>query len=297
MLQKRLLLIVNPLSGQAKMNTKLLKVVEIFSSADYSVTVYPTKAKGDATNHCLTLSDNDYDIIVVCGGDGTLNEVITGIMQKGLNIPLGYIPAGTLNEWSSGLKISRNIETAAKDILTGQRIRLDIGKFGDKYFSYTSSFGAFTSASYSAPQDVKNVLGQAAYFFEGIKSLPAIKPIRLKCSYEQGEVEGEFLFGAISNSMSVGGIVKYDKSAVELNDGQFEVLLIRNPDNLLKLQPIIDGILKHEFDREGIVFFKTQKLSIETEESLSWTLDGEFAETNGEIGISNVHNAITFIVP
>ncbi len=297
MLQKRLLLIVNPLSGQAKMNTKLLKVVEIFSSADYSVTVYPTKAKGDATNHCLTLSDNDYDLIVVCGGDGTLNEVITGIMQKGLNIPLGYIPAGTLNEWSSGLKISRNIETAAKDILTGQRIRLDIGKFGDKYFSYTSSFGAFTSASYSAPQDVKNVLGQAAYFFEGIKSLAAIKPIRLKCSYEQGEVEGEFLFGAISNSMSVGGIVKYDKSAVELNDGQFEVLLIRNPDNLLKLQPIIDGILKHEFDREGIVFFKTQKLSIETEESLSWTLDGEFAETNGEIGISNVHNAITFIVP
>lgn len=297
MLQKRLLLIVNPLAGQAKMNTKLLKVVEIFSSADYSVTVYPTKAKGDATNHCLTLSDNDYDIIVVCGGDGTLNEVITGIMQKGLNIPLGYIPAGTLNEWSSGLKISRNIETAAKDILTGQRIRLDIGKFGDKYFSYTSSFGAFTSASYSAPQDVKNVLGQAAYFFEGIKSLPAIKPIRLKCSYEQGEIEGEFLFGAISNSMSVGGIVKYDKSAVELNDGQFEVLLIRNPDNLLKLQPIIDGILKHEFDREGIVFFKTQKLSIETEESLSWTLDGEFAETNGEIGISNVHNAITFIVP
>ena len=297
MLQKRLLLIVNPLSGQAKMNTKLLKVVEIFSSADYSVTVYPTKAKGDATNHCLTLSDNDYDIIVVCGGDGTLNEVITGIMQKGLNIPLGYIPAGTLNEWSSGLKISRNIEIAAKDILTGQRIRLDIGKFGDKYFSYTSSFGAFTSASYSAPQDVKNVLGQAAYFFEGIKSLAAIKPIRLKCSYEQGEVEGEFLFGAISNSMSVGGIVKYDKSAVALNDGQFEVLLIRNPDNLLKLQPIIDGILKHEFDREGIVFFKTQKLSIETEESLPWTLDGEFAETNGEIGISNVHNAITFIVP
>lgn len=297
MLQKRLLLIVNPLAGQAKMNTKLLKVVEIFSSADYSVTVYPTKAKGDATNHCLTISDNDYDIIVVCGGDGTLNEVITGIMQKGLNIPLGYIPAGTLNEWSSGLKISRNIETAAKDILTGQRIRLDIGKFGDKYFSYTSSFGAFTSASYSAPQDVKNVLGQAAYFFEGIKSLAAIKPIRLKCSYEQGEIEGEFLFGAISNSMSVGGIVKYDKSAVELNDGQFEVLLIRNPDNLLKLQPIIDGILKHEFDREGIVFFKTQKLSIETEESLSWTLDGEFAETNGEIGISNVHNAITFIVP
>lgn len=297
MLQKRLLLIVNPLSGQAKMNTKLLKVVEIFSSADYSVTVYPTKAKGDATNHCLTLSDNDYDIIVVCGGDGTLNEVITGIMQKGLNIPLGYIPAGTLNEWSSGLKISRNIEIAAKDILTGQRIRLDIGKFGDKYFSYTSSFGAFTSASYSAPQDVKNVLGQAAYFFEGIKSLAAIKPIRLKCSYEQGEVEGEFLFGAISNSMSVGGIVKFDDSIVKLNDGYFEVLLIRNPDNILKLQPLIDGILRQELNREGMEFFHTKRMTVEAPDGLSWTLDGEYAEGKEQFIIENIHNGITFVLP
>lgn len=297
MLQKRLLLIVNPCSGQAKMRTKLLKVVEILSAADYIVTVYPTKTAGDATDYVLKLSENDYDIIVVCGGDGTLNEVITGIMQSGLSIPLGYIPSGTLNEWSSGLNISRNIETAAKDISTGKQTRLDIGKFGDKYFSYTASFGAFTSASYSAPQEVKNALGQAAYFFEGVKSLAAIKPIHLKFTYEGGEIEGDFLFGAISNAMSVGGIVKYDKSAVALNDGQFEVLLIRNPDNVLKLQPIIDGILKHEFNREGIEFFKTTELTIQTDESLSWTLDGEFAETNGEITINNEHNAITFIVP
>ena len=297
MIQKKLLLIVNPCSGRAKMHTELLKVVEIFSGGNYAVTVYPTKFRGDATEYVLNLSDNDYDLIVVCGGDGTLNEVITGIMQSSLQIPLGYIPSGTLNEWSSGLEISRNIETAAKDILNGKKIKLDIGKFGDKYFSYTASFGAFTSASYSTQQDIKNILGQAAYFFEGLKSLTAIKPIHLKLTHENGEIEGDFLFGAISNSMSVGGIVKYDKAAVELNDGEFEILLIRNPDNILKLQPIIDGLIKREFDREGIEFLKSKKLTIETEEKLSWTLDGEFAETVDEFEIHNLHNAITFIVP
>lgn len=294
---KKLLLIVNPCSGRAKMHTELLKVVEILSAADYAVTVYPTKCKGDATELVLKLSKNDYDVVVVCGGDGTLNEVITGMMQNNIEAPLGYIPSGTLNEWSSGLNISRNIEEAAKDITCGKKISLDIGKFGDKYFSYTASFGAFTSASYSAPQDIKNILGQAAYFFEGIKSLSNIKPIHLKFTCEDKETEGDFLFGAISNSLSVGGIVKYNKTAVELNDGQFEVLLIRNPDNILKLQPIIDGILKRDFSREGIEFFRTSNLTVETNEAVSFTLDGEFAEANGKLTISNLQGAITFIVP
>lgn len=297
MSQKRLLLVVNPCSGRAKMHTELLKVVEILSAADYAVTVYPTKCKGDATEYINKLSQDDFGTIVVCGGDGTLNEVITGLMNAKLDVRLGYIPSGTLNEWSSGLKISRNIETAATDITTGIDTKLDIGKFGDKYFSYTASFGAFTSASYSAPQDIKNVLGQAAYFFEGIKSLANIKPIHLKFTHENEVVEGDFLFGAISNSLSVGGIVKYDKAGVALNDGEFEVLLIRTPDNVLKLQPLIDGILKHEFDREGMEFFKTKKLKVEAETEVSWTLDGEFALGLPEMQIENLQGAITFILP
>ena len=294
---KKLLLIVNPCSGRAKMYTELLKVVEVFSYADYLVSVYPTKSRGDATQYVEKLNHDDFDLIVVCGGDGTLNEVITGIMQTGLNIPLGYIPSGTLNEWSSGLKISRNIETAAKDITTGVETKLDIGRFDDKYFSYTASFGAFTSASYSAPQDIKNVLGQAAYFFEGIKSLTNIKPFHLKFTHENGVTEGDFLFGAISNSLSVGGIVKYDKTAVELNDGEFEVLLIRKPDNILKLQPLIDGILKRDFNREGMDFFRTKNLTIEAMQEVSWTLDGEYAEGKEKMQVSNLHNAITLILP
>ncbi|MGN0451805.1 MAG: diacylglycerol/lipid kinase family protein [Acutalibacteraceae bacterium] len=296
-MNKKLLLIVNPCSGRAKMRTELLKVVEILSADDYSVTVYPTKARGDATEYVSALKTNEYEKIVVCGGDGTLNEVITGLMQSGLHCTLGYIPSGTLNEWSSGLGIARSIPKAAADITTGKKIRLDIGKFGDKYFSYTASFGAFTDASYSAPQDVKNVLGQAAYFFEGIKSLGNIKPVHLKFKTAERETEGDFLFGAVSNSMSVGGIVKFDESIVKLNDGRFEILLIRNPDNILKLQPIIDGILKRAFDKEGIEFFTADSITVTGGEGLSWTLDGEYAEGSDEIVISNLHNAIELVVP
>ena len=294
---KKLLLIVNPCSGRAKMRTELLRVVEILSDGGYTVTVYPTKARGDATDFVCTLQEDEYDRIVVCGGDGTLNEVITGLMKSGLHITLAYIPSGTLNEWSSGLGIARSIPKAAEDITAGKKIQLDIGRFGEKYFSYTASFGAFTDASYSAPQDIKNVLGQAAYFFEGIKSLGNIKPVHLRFKTKEREIEDDFLFGAVSNSMSVGGIVKFDESVVKLNDGQFEVLLIKNPDNILKLQPIIDGILKRDFAKEGIEFFTADSITVTGGDGLSWTLDGEYAKGEEEIVISNLHNAIELIVP
>lgn len=297
MYNKKLLLIVNPCSGRAKMRTQLLKVVEIFSAANYLVAVYPTKSRGDATARTAMISQDEFDLIVVCGGDGTLNEVITGLMQSKIHCKLGYIPSGTLNEWSSGLNISKIIPQAAKDIVSGKEVPLDIGKFGYRYFSYTASFGAFTSASYSAPQDVKNVLGHAAYVFEGVKSLGNIKPIHLKISADDREIEGDFLFGAVSNSMSVGGIVKFDESVVKLNDGLFEVFLIRNPDNVLKLQPLIDGILRKELDREGMEFFHTEKLTVYCDEEVPWTLDGEYDAGAEKIQISNIHNAINFIVP
>ena len=297
MSQKRLLLIVNPNSGKGKIKNELLKVVETFSAEGYSVEVYPTKARGDATEMVAHINEKDYDLLVVCGGDGTLNEVITGLMSADIDIPIGYIPSGTLNEWSTGLGISKNIKQAAKDIITGKLTSLDIGMFDDRYFSYTASFGAFTEASYSAPQDVKNVLGQAAYVFEGVKSLGNIKPIHLKFVADDREIEGDFLFGAISNSMSVGGIVKFDSNEVALNDGYFEVLLIRNPDNILKLQPMIDGIIRKELNREGMEFFKTKEITVYSENTVSWTLDGEYAAGKDIIKISNIHNAVRFMVP
>lgn len=297
MSQKKLLLVVNPRSGKAKMRTALFGVVEIFSKADFEVTVYPTKAREDATQKLATVKTGDYDLIVVCGGDGTLNEAITGLMQGGADIPIGYIPAGTLNEWSTGLGISKSIRQCAKDIISGEEISLDIGKFGDKYFTYTASFGAFTSASYSTNQDIKNVLGQAAYFFEGVKSLGNIKPVALEFECDDKKIKGDYLFGAISNSFSVGGIVKFDQSTVTLNDGEFEILLIEKPTNILKLQPLVDGILKQELNREGMKFFHAKNIKIKGCKNLDWTLDGEHAVSDDTLEINNIQKAVRFIVP
>ena len=297
MQNKKLIIIANPCSGRAKIKNDLLKIVEIFSNADYDVTVYPTKARGDATDKAASLKEGEFDRIVVCGGDGTLNEVITGVMRSGIKCTLGYIPLGTLNEWSSGLKISRNAITAAKDIVNGVETDLDIGKFNDKYFSYTASFGAFTEASYSAPQEVKNVLGQAAYLFEGVKSLGNIKPIHLKFKCDEKEIEDDFLFGAISNSMSVGGIVKFKDSVVKLNDGKFEILLIKNPSSLIQLQSIVDGILRKDLNRNGIEFFHTNEITVTGGEDVAWTLDGEYSAGEESVTLTNIPSAIHLIVP
>ena len=295
---KKLLLIVNPCSGKAKMRTALFGVVEIFAKADFDVTVYPTKEREDATKKVASLKSEDFDLIVACGGDGTLNEVITGLMESGADIPIGYIPAGTLNEWSTGLGISKVIRQAAKDIVKGKEIALDIGQFGEKYFTYTASFGAFTSASYSANQDIKNVLGQAAYFFEGIKSLGTIKPIHLKFKADDREIEGDFLFGAISNSMSVGGIVKFDQAAVQLNDGLFEVLLIKVPKNLIELQKIIDAILKKDLENNKYMeFFKVSSLKIKSDVPIDWTLDGEHAVSKTLTNVEIIPNRLNIFLP
>lgn len=297
MQEKKLLIIANPCSGKAKIKNDLLKIVQIFSNADYEVTVYPTKSRGDATVKAESLKQDEFDRIVVCGGDGTLNEVITGIMHSGIKCTLGYIPLGTLNEWSSGLKISRNAIKAAEDVVIGAETDLDIGKFDDKYFSYTASFGAFTDASYSTPQEIKNVLGQAAYFFQGIKSLSNIKPIHLKFICDDREIEGDFLFGAVSNSMSVGGIVKFSDSVVKLNDGKFEVLLIKNPTSILQFQSIVDGILRKDLERDGIEFFHAHEVTVTGGADVAWTLDGEYAEGKDAVTLTNMPSAIHLIVP
>ena len=295
--EKKLLLIVNPFSGKAKMVTNLMAVTRILSERGFEVTVYPTKSAGDATVRAAAIKPGEYDRIVVCGGDGTLNEVITGLMQSNIKCKIGYVPAGTLNEWSLGLKIPRSITEAAKVAAADGEIFLDIGKFGERYFSYTASFGAFTEASYSTPQEVKNVLGQAAYFFNGIKSLGNIHPIHLTFQSDEKTVEGDFIFGAVSNSLSVGGIVKFKENVVKLNDGLFEVFLIRNPKNILKLQNTIDGILRGDLNREQMEFFHTKRLKVTGGRGVSWTLDGEFAAGKEELVIENIPSALWLVSP
>ncbi len=294
--KKDMLLVVNPCAGKMTIKQHLLSVINIFSAAGYNICVYPTKCKGDAEQIVLNTAKK-YSDIVCCGGDGTLNEVINGIMLSGAKVNLGYIACGTLNEWSQGLRISKNIVNAAKDIALNNLVPLDIGNFDGKYFAYTASFGAFTDASYSAPQDFKNVLGQAAYIIEGIKSLSNIKPIHIEFSCKEKNAKGDYLFGAISNSMSVGGIVKFDKASVALNDGLFEVFLIKHPKNASQLQTIISAILSRNFNCELIDFFHTSSITVNAPKNLAWTLDGEMAQSTGEFTVTNIHNALNFYVP
>ncbi len=293
---ENLFLVVNPKSGTGRIKTELFKVCEVFTRAGYRVTVHITARRGDATETVRQLS-GDYGTIVVCGGDGTLNEVITGIMDNPNTYKIGYIPAGTLNEWSQGLKISRSIGKAARDIVSGRVVELDIGKFGDRFFSYTASFGAFTEASYSAPQNIKNVLGQVAYVLEGIKSLGKIKPVHLRFETEKEVYEGDYLFGAVSNSMSVGGIIKFEKGEVALNDGEFEVILIENPDKIADLNDIIEAIVTRRFNRKCIKQFKAREIKVISRASLDWTLDGEHAKSERKAEITNINKAIKFIIP
>lgn len=293
---ENLFLVVNPKSGTGKIKTELFKVCEIFTRAGYRVTVHITAKRGDATETVKNLR-GEYSTIVVCGGDGTLNEVITGVMDNPNTYKIGYIPSGTLNEWSQGLKISRSQAKAARDIISGRVVELDIGKFGDRYFTYTASFGAFTEASYSAPQNVKNVLGQVAYVLEGVKSLGKIKPVHLRFETNNGVYEGDYLFGAVSNSMSVGGIIKFDKQKVALNDGEFEVILIENPDNIADLNDIIEAIVTRSFNRKCIKQFKAKEIKVYSRAALDWTLDGEHGKSEREENITNINKAIKFIIP
>ena len=295
-MKKKIYLIANPCSGTGKIKTQLYTIVQVFANGGYDVTVHLTDERGDATVQAAALTD-DYETVVCCGGDGTLNEVITGLMQNKNKFKLGYIPAGTLNEWSGGLKISRNIKKAATDLLDEYVVPLDIGKFNEHYFSYTASFGAFTEASYSAPQAAKNMLGKIAYFFEGMKTLGSIRPYHLKVNCDGQEVEGDFIFGAVSNSLSVGGVIHYKEALVELSDGLFEVLLIRYPSNLTELQAAVSAILKKDFKAKGIEFFQAKKVIFENAGEIDWTLDGEHMPPKETIVVENLHSAVDFLIP
>lgn len=293
---EKLFLVVNPKSGRAMAKSKLLGIVNTLTQGGYSVTVYPTACKNDATRVITELGE-EYKTIVCCGGDGTLNEVITGMMNNKNKYRLGYIPLGTLNEWSSSLKISRNPIKAAEDIIGGDTVALDIGKINDSYFAYTASFGAFTSASYSAPQDVKNILGQSAYFFEGIKSISNIKPQKICFNIDGREVSGNFIFGSISNSLSMGGIIKLDRNTVKLDDGLFEIILIENPASIADFNDILDGILKQDYKRKNILPFTAKKIEMTNCENVDWTLDGEHFKGTEHITVENINKAIDFILP
>ena len=292
---KKLLIIMNPCSGKKKANGKLAEIISIFNRGGYDVTTYMTAARGDATEVAKNRA-NEFDTIVCIGGDGTFNEVISGLRDLPTQPIVGYIPAGSTNDFANSLKLSKNILGAAKDIVEGSSRPLDIGQFNDRYFSYIASFGAFTKTSYATPQSLKNVLGHLAYVLASVKELASIRSHHLRFTLADGRVyEDDYIFGAISNSTSVAGILTLSPDLVDMNDGLFELLLIRKPHSLLELSDCVLALMTQEYSTAMLTLVSTPSVEIEAPEDMSWTLDGEFAPGAAHCSVVNLHNAVNVI--
>ena len=292
---KRMLFILNPCAGMKKGSRNLADILAVFNRADYDVRVYITDSQGDATRAVRELAA-DKDMVVCCGGDGTFNETISGILQLGLTLPVGYIPAGSTNDFAASLGLSTDPVTAAKAITEGSVQYYDAGCFGDKHFSYVASFGAFTKASYTTPQSIKNALGHTAYLLEGIQELSQIRKHHVKLTLDGSEVlEDDYLFGAICNSTSVGGIMSLDPKQVDLQDGKFEVLLIKAPKTLQDIPECLLAVQKQQYNSAMMTFRSASRITVEADPGMSWTLDGEKGDGCGQIEITNLHRAIQII--
>ena len=290
-----MLFLVNPNAGQRRVNKFLTEILGIFNEGGYEVTVFLTAGPGSGARIVETRA-TQYDLVVCAGGDGTLNETITGVLRAGADCPIGYIPCGSTNDFASTLKLSTDVVQAAKDIMLGRAEEYDVGRWGDRYFSYIASFGAFTRVSYATPQNLKNTLGHLAYVLSGITELPQIRSIPMSLELDGEKVEGTYLIGAIANSTSVGGVITLDPKYVDMSDGLLEILLVRVPRNLAELAECLQAFQTQNYNNCAMVTFRSvSRLTVHQNPSLVWTLDGERAEGQAEIHIENLHRAIRLI--
>ena len=291
---KKMLFVMNPYAGTRKAAKILTDILAVFNRADYQVVTYMTAATGDARQAVLNQA-RGMDLVVCCGGDGTLNETVSGLIEAGLDIPVGYIPAGSTNDFATSLKLSTNPVQAAKDIVEGVPTAYDVGRFGDRYFAYVASFGAFTKSSYATPQSVKNALGHTAYVLEGINELSQLRKLRVRMEIDGQVVEDDYLFGAISNSTSVGGILTLDPNQVDMGDGLFEVLLVRAPRTLMEIPECIQAVQTGRYNCGMITFRSARSIRVTADPNMPWTLDGEKDDGRAEVLVENIHHAIRLI--
>lgn len=284
---RKLLFVYNPKAGKAQIKTRLADILDIFAAADYEITISPTRGRGDARKTVANRS-RDYDLVVCSGGDGTLDEAVTGMMESGFRTPIGYIPAGSTNDFGGSLSLPKNMVKAAETIVNGRNFSCDIGSFNNDVFVYIAAFGLFTDVSYETGQDIKNVLGHMAYVLEGMKRLSAIRSFPMKVVYEDKVIEDDFIFGMITNSVSVGGFKNITGKNVKLDDGVFEVTLIKRPKNPVELNNIMISLLNRDIDTHAMYCFRTAALTLETAEPVAWTLDGENGGSHTRVEIRNI---------
>ena len=298
---KKLLFVYNPRAGKEMLKPRLSDVLDIFVKAGYEVTVHPTQAYRVAYYQIKEYEVGKYDLIACSGGDGTIDEVATGMMKRRemgkAVVPVGYIPAGTTNDFAKSLHIPRKPLAAADNAVKGVPFPCDIGKFNDSVFVYIAAFGIFTDVSYETDQAVKNVLGHMAYILEGAKRIFNIPSYKIKVEHDGEVIEDEFIFGMVTNSRSVGGFSNMVGKNIVFDDGLFEVTLIKTPKNPIALQEIIAALLIEQVDTKHMYTFKTRKITFDSVEEIPWTLDGEFGGEQDYVEIENVQKAMEIMVP
>lgn len=295
MQKKKVLLIINPCAGKNSSRVGAFDIMSKLSSGNFDFEVKTTRCQGDATKIARE-NGKKFDLVICCGGDGTLNETINGLLRLKKRVPVGYIPSGSTNDLATTLGIPTGVGKAAEMILSGKMNSYDVGSFNGKYFNYVASFGAGVDISYRTPQFLKNMFGHTAYLINGfgirlIPMLMSVKSVYMKIEYDGGVLEDKFFFGAISNSTSVAGLFNYDGQGVKLNDGYFELLLVRGLKKNTDAFKILNQVIHHEYDGEKIMLVKTRKVKITCDKSIPWTLDGEFGGMHKNVKIDVLHNA------
>jgi len=292
---EKVLFIMNPVAGVKKSNKYLTDILCLFS--DYECTVQMTTTV-IGPERLVELYAKDKDIVICIGGDGTFNEMVSGLLKNKLSPKVGYIPSGSTNDFGNGMGLSQKPLEAAKDILSGNAYTIDVGMFNNRVFAYTASFGIFTKTSYNTPRDLKNSIGYLAYVLEGIKEITDIKSFHIKIKSKLKNIDGNYVFGAICNSKQIGGgMLRFSENDVDMNDGLLEVLLIKNPKNPAELMQLLIDMNNRHFSGDSFEFFSADELTIETDDQIDWTIDGEFQKGAEKITIKNVKSAINLIVP
>ena len=292
---KKMLFIYNPNSGMGLLKPKLSDVLDIFVKGGYEVTVYPTQKYHDVVRK-MGEYEEQYDLVACSGGDGTLDEVVTGMMKREDKVPIGYIPAGTTNDFASSLHISKNMLEAADTVVNGVPFACDVGEFNEDYFVYIAAFGLFTDVSYETKQSMKNVLGHLAYILEGTKRIFNIPSYRIKVTHDGETIEDEFIYGMVTNSRSVGGFKGITGKNVVFDDGKFEVTLFKTPRNPMELNEILGALALRKINPKRMYSFKTNEVHFETEEEIPWTLDGEFGGVHEEVVVKDCQKALEIMV-
>lgn len=293
---RKLLMIVNPRAGRNKSRGPLFDAAAIFSQAGYLVSIHNTTAQPGDAAETAAAAGGVYDAVAAVGGDGTLNEVVSGLMRLERPPLLGYMPQGSTNDFASSLHLSGQPAEAAAAMMAAAPRKLDVGQWNRRYFVYVASFGAFTRSSYTATQAAKNALGHFAYILESMKDLNSLRPYRVRITADGEALDGEYLFGAVCNSTSIGGLMKLDPERVVLDDGKFELLLIPNPRTPAELQNLVMALLNQQYDSQGLIFRHVSAVHLETEEELPWSLDGEYAPSAPAVDIENRRQALEMLL-